>query len=215
MNYKHLSTIGTVLFVIGLLLALASSVTDDLGVFMLALLLWLAGFGVIYLADRVRRKENQKNPITTVEATVVGHRMETHHTRYSHSKTFYMTFKPEDGGDKLEFEVPESDYQDFSAGDKGPLRYRTWEYLSFCAKDMSDVEPLAPLPDEYDPVTNEVSDESGWNRAEKLLDLVAEKAMALWQKAKERCSEVLKSKAVQSDEAGEKDGGILTHEIDE
>lgn len=215
MNYKLLSTIGMVLLVIGFLLALASSVTDDFTIFAWSLFLWFAGFGVIYLADRVRRKENQKNPITTVEATVVGHRMETHHTRYSHSQTFYMTFKPDDGGDKLEFEVPEADYQDFDAGDKGPLRYRTWEYLSFCAKDMSEVEPISPLPEEYDPDMKEVAEESGWDQAEKLLDLATEKTKALWQNAKERCGEWRMDRSVQRDEAAEKEDVILTHELDE
>lgn len=213
--YDKLISVGVILCVGALVLMLAARVSGNLGLCLLGVLLFGMMALVISLADNLRRKENEKNPITTVEATVVGHRMETYHGRYSTSQSFYITFKPEDGSDALEFKVSEAEYQDFGVGDKGPLRYRTWEYLSFCAKDMSEVEPLSRLPKEYDPDVKEAAENSGWDQAEKSLDTATEKAGEFWKKVKDCCGEMRKAKSVQRDEAAEKDTGILTHELDE
>lgn len=215
MNSKFLGCAGPAMLIGGLVLAMAGRMSGNLAVAAVAFLLIFASFGVIHFADQARRKENQKNPITEVEATVVGHRMETHHTRYSHSQTYYMTFRPENGSENIEFEVPEADYQDYSAGDKGPLRYRTWEYLSFCAKDMSSVEPIVPLPEEYEPSSQESSAEDGWYKVEKLLDVLTEKVAMAWQKVKQCFCEQVKAKPEQDERVAEADNGILTHELDE
>lgn len=210
--YKKLKTVEEILcFAIAVLIlsgyAAKSALAIGVGVILL--------FGVMcidILAKEVRRAENKKNPITTVEATVVGHRMETHHSRYSTSHTFYVTFQPADGSENLEFEVPEEDYQDFGTGDKGPLRYRTWEYLSFNLPDRSDVKPLAPLPEEYEPTPDEITVEVDWEGAQAKWLVLWDKAQALWQKLTTRPTTA--SEAAQQP-AEEEDDGVLTHELDE
>lgn len=176
-----------VLLVAALILGVAARVANRPELFVFAVVLLATAWLSTCLLDHLRRKQNEKNPITTVTASVAGHRMETHRSRYTTSHTFYLTFKPEDGGEALEFEVPEKDYQDFGSGDKGPLRYRTWEYISFCARDLSEVTPLAPIPEEYDSVPADPDEAS----AEPSSALAAEQATP------------------------DEDNGILTHELDE
>lgn len=210
--HKKLSMIGIILFAAAIILMVVARGSDNVGLSLLALL--MPGLIVLWakLTERVRRKENEKNPITTVEATVVGHRMETHHTRYSTSHTFYVTFQPADGSENLEFEVPEEDYQDFGTGDKGPLRYRTWEYLSFNLPDRSDVKPLAPLPKEYEPAPDEITVEEDWAGAQAKWAAFQDKVKALWQKLTTR-PKAAPEAAQQPVE--EEDDGVLTHELDE
>lgn len=210
--YKKLKTVEEILcFVIAVLIlggyAAKSAMAVGVGVIFLFCVLCIG-----ILSKEVRRVENQKNPITTVEATVVGHRMETHHSRYSTSHTFYVTFQPADGSENLEFEVPEEDYQDFGTGDKGPLRYRTWEYLSFNLPDRSNVKPLAPLPEEYEPAPDEITVEVDWEGAQAKWAAFQDKAQALWQKLMTKTKTT--SEAPQQP-AEEDDDGVLTHELDE
>lgn len=211
MNCKFLSSVGSTMLVIGLVLVMVCRFTGSLGGAALAFLLIFASFGVIYLADRVRRQENEKAPISEVNAAVVGHRKETYRNRYSNSAIFYIIFKPDDGSEKLEFKVPEWDYHHFDTGHQGPLRYRAGEYLSFCAKDMSAVKPISPLPDEYDTEAKEPESDTGSKQSEKRLYMLKGKADSVIQKLKSTFSKPDKKPR----EAVEKRKDILTHELDE
>lgn len=163
-----------------------------------------------WVAECARRKENQKNPITTVEATVVSHRVETHRSRSMTTYNYYVTFRPEDGSPNVEFEVSEIDFDDFDIGETGPLRYRTWEFLSFNIPDRSDMKPIAPLPEEYEPAPDEITVEVDWEGTKARMNALKEKLVGLWARVKAQDPEEL-----EEDSAVEKDDGILTHELDE
>lgn len=78
-----------------------------------------------------RRHVNAKNPITCITAEVVDKRMTTSRSRRGYdSHTYYVTFRPDDGED-VEFQVGEADYRAYRWKDRGPLSYRTWEFISF------------------------------------------------------------------------------------
>ena len=152
-----------------------------------------------FLEDHMKRQDNQKKPVINVEATVVSHHQVRERVGRNHSVIrCYITFQTTDG-QVLEFNVSEIDYDDFDIGESGPLRYRGWEFLSFGVKDKSHIKPIAPLPEEYEPVPEPKS----------ALSKAGEKAVALWTKLTSRTAQ-------QSDEAAPpKDDGILTHELDE
>lgn len=200
----------TLLFAAALALLLIGFAGNMAAAMAVGMLLALAAFGIALLGDEVRRAANRKNPITTVKATVVEHRMETYHSRYSAHHQFFITFQIADG-DPLEFEVPEQDYQDFGKGDTGPLRYRTWEYISF--NRPVDEEHPDP-PEGYVPGPEEVLVEVDWTKTIAWLNLVKEKALSWWNKVKEKAVRPA-PQAKQPEEANAEKSGILTHEIDE
>lgn len=196
----------TLLFVLACVLSLIGfigRVPVALGV---GILLLFVAFGVALLGDEVRRAANRKNPITTAEATVVGHRMETYHSRYSASHQFFMTFQIGDG-EPQEFEVPEQDYQDFGKGDTGPLRYRTWEYISF--NRPADEENQDP-PEGYVSSADEVPLEVDWSETIAQLNALKEKALTWWNNLKARRTKHKESPTEEKEETS----GVLTHEID-
>lgn len=210
--YDRLGYLSGILCVAALVLMLVARVSGNLGLCLWGILLFGTMMLVISLADYLRRKENEKNPITTVEAAVVGHRMETYQGRYSTSHSFYVSFMPAAGGDVLEFKVSEAEYRDFCVGEKGKLRYRTWEYLSFKQKDLSAIEPLPPLPDEYEVLPDTVKAEDGWERAERLLDALIDKGKAFLETAQAKLKAI---KTPPKKEEVPDDDGILTHELDD
>ena len=147
----------------------------------------------------MRRQDNQKKPITSVEATVVSHhKVRERVGRRNSVIRYFMTFKTADG-QVMEFNVSEIDYDDFDIGETDLLRYRGWEFLSFGVKDKSHIKPIAPLPEEYEPAPEQKS------TAVK----VKESIIALWNKLTSRSE--AKSEAVDQEEKP----GILTHELDE
>ena len=164
----------------------------------------LAGGGCIgivvllsLLNDRIRRLENEKKPITEVEATVVGHYIRRDRAGRTTVTRWYITFRPTDGSPNVEFEVSELDFDDFDINETGLLRYRGWQFLSFGVKDKSAIKPVAPLPEEYE---SKPEPESRVQRATRKLH-------ALWTRfmnSKEKRATV-----------PELDDGILTHEIEE
>lgn len=164
----------------------------------------LAGGGCIgyvvllsLLNDRLRRQENEKKPITEVEATVVGHYTRRERVGRTTQIRWYITFRPADGSPNVEFEVSELDFEDYDVGETGPLRYRGWEFLSFGVKDKSDFKPMAPLPEEYEPKPE----------PESAVQRTARKLYVLW-------TSFISPKEKQGN-VSETDDGILTHEIDE
>lgn len=195
---RALSILARLLTAAAIVLMLISSATEGLaGLWggLCVLLAVLCGF----LEDRMKRQDNQKKPITNVEATVVSHHQVRERVgRNSSVIRSYITFKTADG-QVVEFNVSEIDYEDFDIGETDLLRYRGWQFLSFGVKDKSHIKPIAPLPEEYEPAPEPQS----------ALAKAGEKAAALWTKLTSRTAQ-------QSDEAAPpKDDGILTHELDE
>ena len=78
---------------------------------------------------------NRKNPDTQVMAEVVDRRKDTRMTgRGVHAQRvedYYVTFRPLDGGDAVEFAMSEAEYRAYRLGDRGPVTFRTWEFISF------------------------------------------------------------------------------------
>ena len=160
----------------------------------------LLGVGILLgiLEDRQRRRENTEKPIITEEATVLSRRTTTERVgRRRHVTLYWLTFRTEDG-ERLEFNVSQLVYEDYDDGETGPLRYRGWEFLSFGVKDKSDFEPMAPLPEEYEP---RPAPPSGMQRVKARLCSLLHRAG---------------TRPVRREEAPvEKTSGVLTHELDE
>ena len=92
----------------------------------------------------LRWHKNNNSPRLTVEATVVSRRQEvTHHNSanagdvtgahgYSTSSftSYYATFQVE-SGDRLELEIPSSQYGYLTEGDTGRLSFQGTRFLSF------------------------------------------------------------------------------------
>ena len=84
---------------------------------------------------------NNGSPLLTVNAKVVGKRVDT---RVSHSMhgtesalrststfhTYYVTFEVE-SGDRMELEVPENEYGYMIEGDNGRLSFKGTRYMGF------------------------------------------------------------------------------------
>lgn len=161
--------------------------------------LWGGAFMILgllsgLLLEHLRRRDNQRKPVITVEAKVVSHRTMRERVGRRNVIRYYITFKTADG-ELLEFSVSQIDFEDFDVGATGPLRYRGWEFLSFGVKDKSHITPMAPLPEEYDRVEEE---ESLRDKAASFLSGLADRTR--------RESPV---------NADDKADGVLTHELDE
>lgn len=85
-------------------------------------------------------KRNNESPVLTVDATMVTKRTDVHH--YSHntgtdnmhhtssSTTYYATFEVT-SGDRLEFEIGDSEYGMLVENDIGKLTFQGTRYLGF------------------------------------------------------------------------------------
>lgn len=104
------------------------------------LLMFLLVFGV-FISTAVRGifqwGKNNSSPRLTVPVTVVTkrtdvsrHRHGGHHTHYSASTTYYVTFQVE-SGDRMEFTVDGSEYGMIVEGDVGKLTFQGTRYLGF------------------------------------------------------------------------------------
>ncbi len=104
----------------------------------------------VLLAERARVQKVRRMPIVAVQATLCSHRTEYVRDRYrsNHDLMYFVTFRTEDHH-LLEFQVSRLNYEDFDVGEAGELRYRGDEFLSFGLLDKSDIQPMMPLPDEY------------------------------------------------------------------
>lgn len=147
---------------------------------------------------RAHQRRNDQKPIVTTEATVLSHRTTTERVGKGKYILYWVAFRTADGA-RLEFNVSQLDYEDFDIGETDLLRYRGWQFLSFGVKDKSHIKPIAPLPEEYEPVPE----------PDSALASICEKVAGLWTNLTSR-------KARQPDESlPTKDNGILTHELDE
>lgn len=186
----RLSAIGAVILVLG-----ANAVQNETAGLWGGLFLILAVLCGL-LEDYLRRLDNRQKPITTVEATVISHRIVRERVGRRQTAVYnHVLFRTAEGK-LLEFRVSELDYDDFDVGETGPLRYRGGEFLSFGVKDKSGITPMAPLPDEYE---SRPEPKSAIQRAR-------EQIASLWIRLTARPGKP---------EAQEKHNGILTHELDE
>ena len=180
------------------LLCYAGYSSENLAMYLAGLCICAVMFVIYGLHDRARRKLNAEKPITTVDASVVGHRIAQEKAGSKHIIRYYITFRPADGSPNCEFEVSQLDFEDFDVNETGPLRYRGWEFLSFGVKDKSDFKPMAPLAEEYEAKPEPTS------RIQKLAHYV----LTLWQK--------MRTKPAQHEvDMRADDNGILTHELEE
>lgn len=101
---------------------------------------------VIFIVNLVKGAKqwsyNNSQPVLTVDARVVAKRTNvshsTHHTgdndnmihHHSTSTTYYVTFEVE-GGDRIEFNVKDSEYGLLAEGDTGKLTLQGTRYLGF------------------------------------------------------------------------------------
>lgn len=84
--------------------------------------------------------KNNNSPKLTVEAKVIGKRLDVSHHRhtgvnqtdhhYSSSTTYYITFELS-SLERIEFHVKDSDYGMLAEGDRGRLTYQGTRYLGF------------------------------------------------------------------------------------
>ena len=161
-----------------------------------------AGFLVLALLcgaleKHLRDKEQSGLPINAVQAAVVSHHKVRERVSRNYSVTrCYITFKTTEG-QVVEFSVSEIDYDDFDVGETGLLRYRGGEFLSFGVRDKSHIQPIAPLPDEYD-------------RAEPRKQSIVQR-IAAWVKAQTTKTDRKSGKF----EENRLKSGVLTHELDE
>ena len=84
-------------------------------------------------------KKNNQSPVLTVEAEVVAKRADVSHNshhdangmdHYSTSTTYYATFQVE-SGDRMEFQVPDTEYGMLVEGDRGRLTFQGTRYQGF------------------------------------------------------------------------------------
>ena len=85
-------------------------------------------------------EKNNDSPVLTVEAEVVAKRMDIqtwHHTGDEHSMghtssrtDYYATFQVE-SGDRMEFQVPDTEYGMLVEGDRGRLTFQGTRYQGF------------------------------------------------------------------------------------
>ena len=96
-----------------------------------------------------RIRSNAKNPVTCVTAEVIEKRMTTSRSRWGFdSHTYYVTFRPENSGEDVEFQVGEAEYRAYRWKDRGPLSYRTWEFISFRPERGGEGAIPVAFPDE-------------------------------------------------------------------
>lgn len=168
---------------------------------LLAVLLLVVGLLISMLIAYFQRKENEQKPIVTVEASVVSHRTIREKVGRNTAIRYYITFRPVDGGMSVELEVSELNFEDFDLDETGTLRYRGWEFLSFGLKDKSGIEPIAPLPEEYEPRPEPK------RRRIPLKECIR----SLWT----RHARHYAPQKTETESTPAKDPGILTHELDE
>lgn len=93
---------------------------------MISGLVGLAIVLIMWIVQKVRQKLNSKNAVTTVKAEIV----DKWEQRYKGSRSCHVSFLTE-RDERLEFTVSGTEYDAYHMGDRGPLSYRTWEFVSF------------------------------------------------------------------------------------
>ena len=95
-----------------------------IGVFCLVMFIFISTF----VKGAKQNKINRNSPALDVQAKVVAKRMAV---RGDHSHTYYYVTFEVPSGDRMELRVQGTDYGMMVEGDKGTLRFRGTEFLSF------------------------------------------------------------------------------------
>ena len=93
---------------------------------------FFAVFIVILLRGLKQWNKNNHSPRLTVEATVVGRRNHRSSGGHNHGvyTTYYITFQVE-SGDRMELNIPSSEYGYIVEGDHGKLTFQGTRFLRF------------------------------------------------------------------------------------
>lgn len=94
-------------------------------VFGMILLVFIKGIG--------QWNKDNHSPRLTVSATVVGRRQHRSHSAGEHHHThtsYYITFQV-DSGDRMELQIPVSEFGYIVEGDRGQLTFQGSRFLSF------------------------------------------------------------------------------------
>ena len=86
-------------------------------------------FGYIIVQLIMTRKKNDSSPRETVEAAVVGKRVDVSGFDHTHT-TYYATFQLWNA-DRLELKIKGDEYGMIAEGDRGILSYQGTRFLSF------------------------------------------------------------------------------------
>ena len=106
---------------------------------LLTVLCFVSVFGILIsriVKGAKQSREDDRSPVLTVEAEVVAKRMEvyrrhsSHHSYHSAGTRYYVTFQVE-SGDRMEFQVQDTEYGLLVAGDKGKLTFQGSRYQGF------------------------------------------------------------------------------------
>ncbi len=101
-------------------------------------LMFVVIFG-LFLVTIIRNlsnwNKNNHSPRLTVEAAIVARRGQTHHHNHGDgamttSTSYYVTFEVA-SGDRMELQVPASEYGYLVEGDRGQLTFQGTRFLSF------------------------------------------------------------------------------------
>ena len=100
----------------------------------------LAGIAVQAVRGAAQWKRNNDAPVLTVEAEVVAKRLDVqtwrhagdeHHMGHTSSRTYYYATFQVESGDRMEFQVPDTEYGLLVEGDRGKLTFQGTRYLGF------------------------------------------------------------------------------------
>lgn len=102
-------------------------------VFPLFFLLFFVVFVAIFIKGLAQWNKNNHSPRLTVPVTVVGRR--THRSsgageHHHHHTSYYITFQVE-SGDRMELNVPSTEYGYIVEGDRGNLTFQGTRFVSF------------------------------------------------------------------------------------
>lgn len=85
-------------------------------------------------------RRNNAAPVLTVEAEVVAKRLDVqtwrhagdeHHMGHTSSRTYYYATFQVESGDRMEFQVPDTEYGLLVEGDRGKLTFQGTRYQGF------------------------------------------------------------------------------------
>ena len=100
----------------------------------------LAGIAVQAVRGAAQWKRNNDAPVLTVEAEVVAKRLDVqtwrhagdeHHMGHTSSRTYYYATFQVESGDRMEFQVPDTEYGLLVEGDRGKLTFKGTRYQGF------------------------------------------------------------------------------------
>ena len=100
----------------------------------------LAGIAVQAVRGAAQWKRNNDAPVLTVEAEVVAKRLDVqtwrhagdeHHMGHTSSRTYYYATFQVESGDRMEFQVPDTEYGLLVEGDRGKLTFQGTRYQGF------------------------------------------------------------------------------------